>query len=151
VFVTENPSVLAAAADMAARNPDSAKQIRLVCTMGNPSPTEISAIAELAVFGWNIAVRADFDPAGIRTVTAVLRSVPTAKPWRMTAADYTTSRPMAPIREPIPPTPWEPTLAEQITATGCVAFEEALLAKLLEDLRRGAPPTRVEGTHHSLR
>jgi uncharacterized protein (TIGR02679 family) len=141
VFITENPSVLAAAADMVARNPDCANPIRLVCTMGNPSQTEISAIAGLAAARWNIAVRADFDPAGIRTVTAVLNTVPTAKPWRMTATDYATSRPTAPIREPIPPTPWEPELAEQISATGCVAFEEALMEHLLEDLRRGAPPT----------
>lgn len=141
VFITENPSVLAAAADMVARNPDCANPIRLVCTMGNPSQTEIAAIAGLAAARWNIAVRADFDPAGIRTVTAILNAVPTAKPWRMTATDYATSGPTAPIRELVPPTPWEPELAEQISATGCVAFEEALMEHLLDDLRRGAPPT----------
>jgi uncharacterized protein (TIGR02679 family) len=139
VFITENPSVLAAAADMRARNPNCTNPIRLVCTMGNPSQTEISAIASLAAARWNIAVRADFDPAGIRNVTAVLNAVPRAKPWRMTAIDYATSRPITPIREPIPATPWEPELAEQISATGCVAFEEALMKHLLEDLRRGAP------------
>lgn len=109
VFITENPSVLAAAADMLARNPNCTNPIRLVCTMSKPSQAEISAIAGLAATRWNIAVRADFDPAGIRTVTAVLNAVPTAKPWRMTATDYATSRPTAPIREPIPPTPARPS------------------------------------------
>lgn len=108
---------------------------------GQSSQTEIAAIAGLAAARWNIAVRADFDPAGIRTVTAILNAVPTAKPWRMTATDYATSGPTAPIRELVPPTPWEPELAEQISATGCVAFEEALMEHLLDDLRRGAPPT----------
>ncbi|WP_127354151.1 DUF2399 domain-containing protein [Actinacidiphila soli] len=35
-----------------------------------------------------LAVRADFDPAGLRHVRAVLAAAPTAWPWRMSSHDY---------------------------------------------------------------
>lgn len=138
VFVTENPSVLAAAADLVSRESEHAP-VRLICTMGTPSAVEIAAIAKLAATGWQVAVRADFDPAGIRHVTALLNGVPTAVPWRMTVADYRASNPTAQAGEPVPPTPWEPNLAEIINSAGTFAFEEGLIWELMKDLARGSP------------
>ena len=147
VFVTENPSVLAAAADLVVRNPANAEHARLICTMGNPSATEIAALARLSRAGWKVAVRADFDPAGIRTVTALLNGIPGSRPWRMSRRDYLNSNPNAHHRAAIPPTPWEPQLADEIAARGDLAFEEALLPDLLADLQRGRPAITEPDPH----
>lgn len=139
IFVTENPSVASAAAESAARG----EGIRLLCTSGTPSAGEIAAIGRLAHNGWRIAVRADFDPAGLGHVAALLKGVPHASPWRMGADDYVGSVTSAMAEEEtlerIPDTPWDPRLAVTMRAKGLAAYEEALLPLLLEDLRRGTP------------
>jgi hypothetical protein len=75
VFVTENPSVVAAAADLVRENAyqsdgsaaatassaDGELAVRLLCTVGTPSAVEAAAVGRLAAAGWNVAVRADFD------------------------------------------------------------------------------------------
>jgi len=142
VFVTENPSVAAAAADLAGDG----HAIQLLCTMGTPSACEIAAIDRLARRGWRVAVRADFDAAGLRHVTALLAGVPGAVPWRMRVSDYQASLPgERPVRQidrvGQEETPWETALAAAMTAAGVPAFEEALLEQLVGDLRRGAPVT----------
>ncbi|ABS25283.1 DUF2399 domain-containing protein [Anaeromyxobacter sp. Fw109-5] len=141
VFVTENPSVAAAAADLA----DDC-DVRLLCTDGTPSRREIDAIARLAAAGWRVAVRADFDEAGLGHVAAVLAAVPAATPWRMAAGDYLSSVPAdvaAGTRldvDRLPEAPWDARLTETMRATGAAAYEEALLPLLMQDLRVGAPP-----------
>lgn len=164
VFVTENPSVVAAAAAAAAGAP--AGSVRLVCTVGTPSALEAAAVAGLADAGWRVAVRADFDRSGLAHVRALLAACPAATPWRMGAADYrravatTDVRPAAgPAAGPaadaaadhaadhvggapaITPadTPWDPALAAAMTAAGVPGFEEALLDVLLADLCAGRP------------
>jgi uncharacterized protein (TIGR02679 family) len=140
VFVTENPSVAAAAAELAADC-----EVRLLCTDGTPSRREIDAIARLAAVGWRVAVRADFDEAGLAHVGAVLAAVPAATPWRMGADDYLSSvscdgaagTALDVVR--MPDAPWDPRLAETMRATGAAAYEEALLPMLLRDLRAGTP------------
>jgi hypothetical protein len=138
VFVTENPSVLAAAADVVSRELDIGP-VRLLCTMGTPSRREVAAIARIAATGWQVAVRADFDPAGLRHVGSLLREVPGAAPWRMHTQDYLESRATTPLNAPVPLTPWDPALADRLGEAGLAAFEEALLPALLDDLRRGRP------------
>ncbi|MEV7869686.1 DUF2399 domain-containing protein [Streptomyces sp. NPDC088124] len=108
VFLTENPSVAAAAL----RNIDG--NVRLLCTVGTPSQTELDAVARLAATGWRVAVRADFDGAGLALVRAVLAAVPHAAVWRMTASDYIAGLHPAPF-EPgvldsgsLGGTPWAP-------------------------------------------
>jgi len=71
IFVTENPSVLSAAADLA----QSGTRIRLLCTSGTPSDDEVASIARLADAGWRIAVRADFDEAGLAHVVTLLNGI----------------------------------------------------------------------------
>lgn len=138
VFVTENPSVAAAAADLADCD------VRLLCTDGTPSRREIDAVARLAAAGWRVAVRADFDEAGLAHVAAVLAAVPGAWPWRMAAEDYLSSisAGAAATRldlDRLPKAPWDSRLTETMRATGAAAYEEALLPMLLRDLRAGAP------------
>jgi uncharacterized protein (TIGR02679 family) len=139
VFVTENPSVASAAADLAAN----AAEVRLLCTSGTPSAEEISAIARLASIGWRVAVRADFDAAGLSHVTALLEAVPNAVAWRMSADDYLGSLAVAGADEValerVPDVHWDRRLSATMREKGIAAYEESLLPLLLEDLRRGIP------------
>lgn len=139
IFVTENPSVASAAADLAAGQ----VRIRLLCTSGTPSIDEISAIARLAHEGWHVAVRADFDAAGLAHVAAILERTPGAVPWRMRAKDYAESLKDVvaneTILERIPDAPWDPPLSALMRERRTAAYEESLLSVLLEDLRHGVP------------
>ncbi|MFD6334226.1 DUF2399 domain-containing protein [Streptomyces niveus] len=140
VFVTENPSVTTAALELPPAVP-----VRLLCTVGTPSATELDTFARLADSGWNIAVRADFDGSGIGHMRAALRTVPRARPWRMSADDYIRSLHPTPFQptpldtERLPETEWDPALHTAMCATGRPAYEEALLDDLLNDIRNGYP------------
>ncbi|MFN0282986.1 MAG: DUF2399 domain-containing protein [Kineosporiaceae bacterium] len=148
VFVTENPSVTAAAATLAT---GSTAPVRLLCTVGTPSALEAAAIARLADTGWRIAVRADFDRAGLAHVRALLDACPTAAPWRMGVGDYVQALAertdltalagtSAASKITTADTPWDSDLATAMTSTGRSAFEEAVLDLLLADLAAGRPP-----------
>jgi uncharacterized protein (TIGR02679 family) len=137
VFVTENPSILSAAADLPGRD----ETPRVLCTNGTPSGIEIAAIARLADAGWSVAVRADFDLAGLAHVTALLEGIPSARPWRMGAHDYLESLndELAEdlVTDRILDTPWAPELALAMRKHRRAAYEEALTTRLLGDVRRG--------------
>ncbi|GAA0506551.1 hypothetical protein Ade02nite_95440 [Paractinoplanes deccanensis] len=135
VFVTENPSVVTAAADLSNGAP-----VRLLCTVGTPSALEIDAIGGLADAGWEVAVRADFDQAGLQHVASLLAGIPSAVPWRMKAADYLSS-----LTSPthgrtrldtaaLPATAWDPDLHEVMIESGYAAYEESLIDQLMDDL-----------------
>lgn len=140
IFVTENPSVVTAA-DLVATASNGGRQIRLLCTVGTPSAREIEAVARLAAAGWQIAVRADFDEAGLAHVDALLRGVPAARPWRMGARDYLASLADANAADQValratvlPDTDWDPALRQAMSERGLAAYEETLIDLLLEDL-----------------
>jgi uncharacterized protein (TIGR02679 family) len=141
VFVTENPSVVTAAADLVAASTGQRRPVRLLCTVGTPSAREIDAAARLAAAGWQVAVRADFDLAGLQHVDSMLTGVPGARPWRMGATDYLDSLASTPADDGVrldggtlPATPWDPQLGRVMTERGLAAYEESLIDALLEDL-----------------
>jgi len=135
IFVTENPSILAAAADMA--EAESLDHVRVVCTLGTPSGNELAALARLAGQGWRLIGRFDFDPAGINHTNAFLDQVPGATTWRMAATDYDHLTATVPFTGKLSPTPWDPKLHERMTSTGMAAFEEDLIDPVLNALRTG--------------
>jgi hypothetical protein len=139
VFVTENPSVASAAADLSATG----LKIRLLCTNGTPSQREVEAIAEIGKMGWRIAVRADFDPSGINHVAAILSASIEATPWRMASTDYLESLGTTDHdRDGLPDSihvPWDLELEREMRSRGVPAFEEALLLPLMSDLKLGYP------------
>lgn len=137
VVVTENPSVLAAAAAMA--ETEGRDDVRVVCTLGTPSGGELDAVARMAEQGWKVVGRFDFDPAGIAHTNALLGRVPGATVWRMTAADYADLNPTVRFTGPVPQTPWDPQLRERMTESGRAAFEEDLMDPLLAAIREGFP------------
>ena len=144
VFVTENPSVASAAADMIFESP----AIRLLCTSGTPFAREIAAIARLGTAGWRIAARADFDEAGLNHVAAILKGVADAEPWRMGADDYLaslvaeTSDSVRLDVSTLPDADWDPRLSTAMKERGIAGYEEALLPLLLDDLQCGFPARR---------
>ncbi len=143
VFVTENPSIATAAADLAATG----VPVRLLCTFGTPSALEVAAVARLVDAGWQVGVRADFDAAGLAHVTALLQAAPAALPWRMTADDYDAAARgdrEVPLGE-VPDIAWDADLVEAMRRAGVARFEEALLPQLLGDLRDGGPSAETEG------
>ncbi|MEV8327682.1 DUF2399 domain-containing protein [Kitasatospora sp. NPDC056731] len=144
VFVTENPSVLAAAANRHALAGATAEAPRVICTAGTPSQLECEAIALLADVGWRIAVRADFDPPGLAHVRALLAAAPDAIPWRMGAADYLAAAPDGTdgadlLRLQDTDSPWDPGLASAMVKRSVPVYEEDLLPQLLSDIAGGTP------------
>ncbi|MEV6652694.1 TIGR02679 family protein [Streptomyces sp. NPDC051219] len=133
IFVCENPAVLRAAAgeleDTGAA---------LVCTEGVPSAACHKLLGDAVGAGARLHWRADFDWAGLRiTADAVARHG--ARPWRMTAADYTAALSKGestPLAGPPAASPWDPELARAMEESGSTVMEERLLPALLSDLIR---------------
>ena len=148
VFVTENPSVLAAVTDAWFADDGWGPAPRMVCTSGTPSASEVAALGRLAEAGWTLRVRADFDAAGLQHVRALLDGVPRAQPWRMSAGDYlecVRRSPTAPALT-LPPrgnalSPWDPALEELMRQHGMAGYEESLLSDLVDDLRETSTPS----------
>jgi uncharacterized protein (TIGR02679 family) len=136
VHVCENPAVLRSAAERL--GPGTAP---LVCTEGRPSVACSRLLTALADTGCELRVHADFDWAGVRIAGALL-TTPGARPWRMGAADYRAaltagSGQRTALTGTAAPSPWDPGLAETMTATGLVVYEEDVLDDLLVDLAGG--------------
>ncbi|MDQ1033030.1 hypothetical protein QF035_010612 [Streptomyces umbrinus] len=133
IFVCENPAVLRAAAgefeDTGAA---------LVCTEGVPSAACHKLLGDAVRAGARLHWRADFDWAGLRiTAGAVARHG--ARPWRMTAADYTAALSegeSTPLAGSPAASPWDPELACAMAESGSTVMEERLLPALLSDLTR---------------
>ena len=126
-YVVENPSLVAEVAGRRRTGPP------VVCTSGRPAVAVVTALRQLGAAGATLRQHADFDPAGL-AITAWLSARAGTLPWRMTAGDYRdAARPGGgPLHERVPPTPWDPTLAEAMSAAGVVAYEEDVRADLLD-------------------
>ncbi|MFJ9011559.1 DUF2399 domain-containing protein [Streptomyces canus] len=140
VFVTENPSVLAAASTHALAQ-DTATTARVICTAGTPSQLECEAVGALSDAGWRIAVRADFDQAGLAHMRALLAAAPAAVAWRMSAADYLTAVPggTETLHLQASDAPWDASLVSVMREHSVPVYEEDLLPALLADITAGTP------------
>jgi uncharacterized protein (TIGR02679 family) len=132
VYVCENPTVLATAADThgTACPP-------LVCLQGQPSAAALTLLRHLHTHGSELRYHGDFDWGGLRIATTLLRRVPW-RPWRFTAADYRAAAAATPLATPLTGTPttaaWDPDLRPALTELGVRIEEEAVLDTLLADL-----------------
>lgn len=133
IFVCENPAVLRAAAGELQDT-----SAALVCTEGVASAACHKLLGDAVRAGARLHWRADFDWAGLRiTAGAVARHG--ARPWRMTAADYTAALSKGestPLAGPPAASPWDPELARAMAESGSTVMEERLLSALLSDLTR---------------
>ena len=130
-FVTENPSVLGAAAA-------TAPGAHVICMSGTPSRTEVAALRRLAQSGWALHVRADFDDAGLAHAAAVLAAAPGSLPWRLGAADCMPASnregPQPLRRDRLPARVVWIELVPAMRDAGVAVFEEAFWAELLADV-----------------
>jgi uncharacterized protein (TIGR02679 family) len=146
IYVCENPAVLRAAAGQATAP--------LICTEGVPSAAVHTLLASRAA-GTVIRWRNDFDWTGIRLTAAALARYPDAVPWRMSGADYLGAEAIGlPLTGAPAASPWDPSLAEAMTATGRSVMEERLIGTLLDDLLQGtatppAPAGESATSHHA--
>jgi uncharacterized protein (TIGR02679 family) len=132
VFVCENPSVVAAAADrLGPRCPP------LVCVEGVPSSAAMRLLGEWRAAGSTFHVHCDFDWAGIRIANALF-AFGLGEPWRFEAADYRGAvdaghRGPALAGSRAEPS-WSESLAAAMASAGCAVLEEQVLGDLLADL-----------------
>lgn len=132
VFVCENPSIVAAAADRLAE-----RVAPLICVEGVPSTAASLLLRRLGEAGCRLRFRCDFDWMGLR-IGQGLAAFAGASPWRFSEVDYVEA--LASIRDPAslsgPPqlAPWDPALAECMAARGAAVYEEQLIEHLLADL-----------------
>jgi uncharacterized protein (TIGR02679 family) len=130
VFVCENPAVLRrAAAELGA----GARP--LICTEGQPSTAFHRLAAAVAKAGGALSYHGDFDWPGVAIATSIITRH-SAHPWRFGAADYEDAIGEATVKlaGTPQPTPWDPSLADLMTAHGCAVYEESVATRLIGDL-----------------
>jgi uncharacterized protein (TIGR02679 family) len=137
IFVCSSSALVRAAADeFGADGP------ALVCTEGEPSAACMGLLQAAASSGSVVNWHGDFSWSGLRSTAIAARRLQ-ARPWLMSAADY--SQALAdghtePLQGAAEPSPWDPDLAELMRTTGRAAREERLVRRLLGQLRAQAQP-----------
>ena len=131
VSVCENPQVMQAAVRATTTTP-------LLCLSGNPASVGTRLLGRLIAAGNPVRYHGDFDWPGVAIAGRVIAQG--AKPWRMSAEDYTAAvatldadHAVALTGRPVP-TPWDAGLASAMSAHGLAVHEELVLLDLLGDL-----------------
>jgi len=131
VWVCENPSIVALAADRL--GVDCAP---MVCTDGMPKTVTSTLLGRLASVGCDIRVHADFDVGGVAIARFVIARW-NASPWRFGRAAYLAAladRRTLPLSGLVAATPWDDRLADAMNEHRLAVHEEAVAATLLTDL-----------------
>lgn len=129
VFVCENPTVVAAAAE---RFGASCRPI--VSVRGQPSAAAQRLLLQLARVGVRLRYHGDFDWGGIRIANRVM-GITSAEPWRFRTEDLAAADlPGALLAGTRVEARWDPGLADAIEARGMRLEEEQVLETLLGDL-----------------
>ncbi len=138
VFVCENPTVLAEAAERLGHN-----CAPIIATNGQPHTACLVLLEALTNAGARLHVRADFDWPGVSIVNRLLQRFPMT-PWRMDSAtlDRHTDLGGRPLRGPAVHASWDNRLSGALQQHGRILEEEQLLRMLLEDLNAGGRPQR---------
>lgn len=127
VFVCENPTVIAMAADRLGR--DCAP---MVCTDGMPSGAQRSLLSQLSACGAHMLYHGDFDWPGLRIANYVIRTFGAA-PWRFGAEHYRPEGGFPLTGDPVEAL-WDTALTPAMSASDQGLHEEAVIEELLEDL-----------------
>jgi uncharacterized protein (TIGR02679 family) len=130
VFVCENPSVVAAAA-----NRLGAGTAALVCANAHPGAAATLLLRQLAGAGARLRYHGDFDWPGITIANGIIARF-AAAPWRLDAGYYRSAaaRGGPRLRGSPVTAAWEPPLTEAMLALGVKVEEERVLDDLLVDL-----------------
>jgi uncharacterized protein (TIGR02679 family) len=128
VFVCENPTVVAAAADRLG-----SRCSPLVCTDGQPATAVTLLLGALANCDAKLLYHGDFDWSGVVIANALFRRKAVA-PWRYREPDYRATTGGAELEgRPVEPQ-WDPALGDAMRADRRAVHEEQVLDALLGDL-----------------
>lgn len=109
----------------------------LVCTSGQPSSAVVELLQILTADGATLRYHGDFDWAGLRIARSLTTHVEW-EPWRYSAADYLEvvreGRPSRALTGRSASSPWDPRLAEVMTAWDLAVEEEAVADLLAADV-----------------
>ena len=129
VYVCENPSVVAFAADRLGR-----RCAPVLCTDGMPSAAQQTLLRQLAQAGAALYYHGDFDWLGITIGNFVVRTLGAA-PWRFGAEDYEvkSGRRLEGIAVPAR---WDTALAPKMAERGYALEEEVVLVPVRSRIDR---------------
>ena len=130
VYVCENPAVLRQAAERLGPACPT-----LICTEGHPSAAFWRLLRGTT---GPVRVRADFDPAGLGIVAAIVARGGT--PWRMDVATYDQAAGSLAFAGTLRDVDWAPQLVERMRAVGQLGEEERVVELLLGDLADALTP-----------
>jgi uncharacterized protein (TIGR02679 family) len=133
VFVCENPTVVAAAA-----NRFGTRCAPLICLDGQPKTAARLLLKLLVDAGAKLVYHGDFDWAGIQIANLVMRRHG-ALPWRFESTDYRDCSGGAQLTGLPVNALWDETLAPTMQSTGRAIHEEQVLDSLLTDLATQRP------------
>jgi uncharacterized protein (TIGR02679 family) len=135
VFVCENPTVVAVAADQLG-----ATCAPLVCLEGMPAAAQQTLLAQLSGRGARLLYHGDFDWPGLRIGNFVMRRFG-ARPWRFGAGDYKADAGRW-LEGPPVDAGWDAALRPTMAEAGRALDEESVVDVLLEDLATGYSTSR---------
>lgn len=138
VWVCENPTVVAAAADELG-----ARCAPLVCSGGQPSTAVTTLLRQVAASGATLRYHGDFDWPGLAIATGMIERLG-ALPWRMRTDDYlaASARSTRPLDGAPVEAAWDLHLAPAMAERGVRVEEELVLDDLLDDLDRAPAQDR---------
>ncbi|MBB5868603.1 uncharacterized protein (TIGR02679 family) [Allocatelliglobosispora scoriae] len=140
VYICENPTVLAAAADLLGSTCPA-----MVCTNGQPTTAVIRLLHDLHRDGCELFYHGDFDWGGLRIANRIRTRVPW-QPWRFDTRAYTLACANfegQPLADQPGEAHWDQDLANEIRAQRKRIEEELVLSDLLYDLTDAGPTRRV--------
>jgi len=134
VFVCENPTVVALAADRLG-----SRCAPLLSVGGQFATPALLALRQLRTAGARLRYHGDFDPAGL-VIARRAMAEGGALPWRYDTASYLAASAMGVSFLGTPgATPWDPSLGECMRRDGRGVHEEAVFDGLAEDLAGPVP------------
>jgi uncharacterized protein (TIGR02679 family) len=128
VFICENPSVVAAAA-----NRLGADCAPLICTDGQPRTPARLLLGLLSAAGAELHYHGDFDWPGIHIANLIIYRY-LARPWRMATDDYLATTGGTKLQGRPVPADWDYDLDAAMLEQGRAVHEEQVLNDLINDL-----------------
>lgn len=139
VFVCENPTVVAAAANrLGPRCPP------LLCTDGQLKTAARLLLARLRDVGADLLYHGDFDWGGLHIANTVFSRF-AARPWRFSTADYLATPGGRELDGDPVDACWDTALRGAMVEHGRAIHEEQILDVLLADLARSPEPLGIVG------
>lgn len=140
LYVCENPSIVAAAADRLGSGCPP-----LLCVEGVPSTATHALLDALGAV--ELRIHADLDAGGIRIANLLHRRAGVV-PWRLSTVDYLQGLESVehtiPLTSPVDDAVWDAELSPAMRARGRAIHEEQVLADLVTDLQQAAANSGIQ-------